>query len=115
MLLQDIYTFLDNISPFGLQEKWDNSGLIVGDMKCKVSQIVISLDIDEEMIETAEEGTLFVVHHPLIFDKLTQLDFAKYPANLLERLILKKQSLIAMHTNFDQTHLNRYVFEKVLG
>ncbi|MCB4751782.1 MAG: Nif3-like dinuclear metal center hexameric protein [Sulfurovum sp.] len=115
MLLQDIYTFLDNISPFGLQEKWDNSGLIVGDMKRKVSQIAISLDIDEEMIETAEEGTLFVVHHPLIFGKLTQLDFAKYPANLLERLILKKQSLIAMHTNFDQTHLNRYVFEKVLG
>ncbi|MDQ1325969.1 MAG: cyclohydrolase, partial [Campylobacterota bacterium] len=40
---------------------------------------------------------------------------ARYPSNLLEKLILKKQSLIAMHTNFDQTHLNRYVFEKILG
>ena len=30
-------------------------------------------------------------------------------------MILKKQSLIALHTNFDKTHLNRYVFEKVLG
>ena len=58
---------------------------------------------------------LFVVHHPLIFGKLTQLDFSKYPSNLIEQMILKKQSLIAMHTNFDQTHLNRYVFEKVLG
>ncbi|MCF6206369.1 MAG: Nif3-like dinuclear metal center hexameric protein [Sulfurovum sp.] len=115
MKLQEIYDFLDTVSPFELQEKWDNSGLIVGDMSREVSQIVVSLDIDETMIEEAKEGTLFVVHHPLIFGKLTQLDFAKYPANLLEKLILKKQSLIAMHTNFDQTHLNRYVFEKVLG
>ncbi len=115
MKLQEIYDFLDTVSPFELQEKWDNSGLIVGDMRREVSQIVVSLDIDETMIEEAKVGTLFVVHHPLIFGKLTQLDFAKYPANLLEKLILKKQSLIAMHTNFDQTHLNRYVFEKVLG
>jgi len=46
---------------------------------------------------------------------MTQLDFSKYPSNLLEKMILKKQSLIALHTNFDQTHLNRYVFEKILG
>jgi len=115
MILQEIYNHLDKISPFELQEKWDNSGLIIGDMRREVSQIVISLDIDFEMIEEAKEGTLFVVHHPLIFDKLMQLDFAKYPSNLMEKMILKKQSCIALHTNFDQTHLNKYVFEKILG
>ncbi len=115
MKLEEIYRFLDTLSPFELQEKWDNSGLIVGDLGREVKQIVLSLDIDEEMIEEAAEETLFVVHHPLIFGKLTQLDFAKYPANLLEKMILKRQACIAMHTNFDQTHLNRYVFEKVLG
>ena len=115
MKLQEIYEYLDKISPFELQEKWDNSGLIVGDLARDVSQIVVSLDIDFSMIEEAKAGTLFVVHHPLIFGKLTQLDFAKYPSNLLEKMILKKQSCIALHTNFDQTHLNKYVFEKVLG
>lgn len=115
MKLQEIYDHLNTLSPFELQEKWDNSGLIVGDLRREVSQIVVSLDIDEVMIEEAREGTLFVVHHPLIFGKLSQLDFATYPANLIEKLILKRQSLIAMHTNFDQTHLNRYVFETVLG
>jgi dinuclear metal center YbgI/SA1388 family protein len=115
MKLQEIYDHLDKISPFELQEKWDNSGLIVGDMSRKVSQIVVALDIDEAMIESTGENTLFVVHHPLIFGNLTQLDFSKYPSNLLEKMILKKQSLIALHTNFDQTHLNRYVFENVLG
>ena len=115
MKLQEVYDFLDKISPFELQEKWDNSGLIVGDMNREVTQAVLSLDIDDEMIEATEEGTLFIVHHPLIFGKLTQLDFAKYPSNLIEKMILKKQSLIAMHTNFDQTHLNKYVFEDILG
>jgi len=115
MKLQEVYDFLDKISPFELQEKWDNSGLVVGDMSREVSQLILSLDVDEEMIESTKEGTLFIVHHPLIFGKLTQLDFAKYPSNLIEKMILKKQSLIAMHTNFDQTHLNKYVFEKVLG
>lgn len=115
MKLQEVYDFLDKVSPFELQEKWDNSGLILGDMRREVSQVVVSLDIDEMMIEGAKEGTLFVVHHPLIFAKLTQLDLAKYPSNLIEKMILKKHSLVAMHTNFDQTHLNKYVFEKVLG
>ncbi len=115
MKLQEIYIHLDKISPFELQKKWDNSGLIVGDLNREISQIVLSLDVDADMIEKAEEGTLFVVHHPLIFDKLTQLDFAKYPSNLLEKMILKNQSCIALHTNFDQTHLNKYVFENILG
>ena len=115
MKLQEIYNHLDKISPFELQEKWDNSGLIVGELSREVSQVVVALDVDEEMIEATGENTLFVVHHPLIFGNLSQLDFAKYPSNLIEKMILKKQSLIALHTNFDQTHLNRYVFEKVLG
>ncbi|MEA1953544.1 MAG: Nif3-like dinuclear metal center hexameric protein [Campylobacterota bacterium] len=115
MKLQEIYNTLNQISPFELQEKWDNSGLMLGDMNREVSQIILSLDMDLALIEKAEEGTLFVVHHPLIFGKLTELDFAKYPSNLIEKMILKKHSLIAMHTNFDKTHLNRYVFEKVLG
>jgi len=115
MKLQEVYDFLDKISPFELQEKWDNSGLIVGDMSREISDITLALDVDDEMIEAAKTGTLFIVHHPLIFGKLTQLDFAKYPSNLIEKMILKKQSLIALHTNFDQTHLNKYVFEKVLG
>ncbi|WP_456429260.1 Nif3-like dinuclear metal center hexameric protein [Nitratifractor sp.] len=115
MKLQTIYDYLNELSPFELQESWDNSGLIVGHPEREVEKIVVSLDLDESMIEEAEEGVLFVVHHPLIFGKLTELDFRRYPANLIERLIRKRQSLIAMHTNFDRTHLNRYVFSHVLG
>ena len=115
MKLKEIYNILDSISPFELQEKWDSSGLILGDMDREVKQIVISLDLDEQMIQSSKEDTLFILHHPLIFGKLPNMDLAKYPSNMLEKLILKRDSVIAMHTNFDKTHLNRYVFTKVLG
>ena len=115
MKLQEIYNFLNELSPFELQEKWDNSGMLIGEMSREIEKIVVSLDIDEALLRESDEGVLFVVHHPLIFGGLNALDFSRYPAKLIEMMIEKKQSLIAMHTNFDQTHLNRYVFEKILG
>ena len=115
MKIEDIYSKLNNISPFELQEKWDNSGLLVGEMSREVEQIAVALDIDELMLKNAQENTLFIVHHPLIFSGLKKLDYAVYPANLLEIMVKKNLALIAMHTNFDKTHLNAYVFEKVLG
>lgn len=115
MKIAEIYQKLDELSPFELQEKWDNSGLLVGDMNREVEQIALGLDLDQTTLEVAEENTLFLVHHPLIFSGLKALDFSVYPANLLEIMVKKNLSLIAMHTNFDKTHLNAYVFEKVLG
>ena len=93
MQISEIYIKLNEISPFELQEKWDNSGLLVGDMNREIKEIVISLDIDQNIIEKAKEDTLFIVHHPLIFSGLKQLDFSIYPANLLEIMIQKRLSL----------------------
>jgi putative NIF3 family GTP cyclohydrolase 1 type 2 len=31
MKISEIYKFLDELSPFELQESWDNSGLLIGD------------------------------------------------------------------------------------
>jgi len=115
MKISEIYQKLNIISPFELQEKWDNSGLLVGDMNREFEHIALGLDLDKEGLESAKENTLFIVHHPLIFSGLKELDFSVYPANLLEIMVKKNLSLIAMHTNFDKTHLNAYVFEKVLG
>ncbi len=115
MKISEIYQILNTLSPFELQEKWDNSGLLVGDMEREFEHIALGLDLDKESLEQAKENTLFIVHHPLIFSGLKELDFSVYPANLLEIMVKKNLSLIAMHTNFDKTHLNAYVFEKVLG
>lgn len=115
MSVEDIYRLLDEISPFELQEAWDNSGLLVGDWKHEVKQIVLSIDIDEELLESLKEDTLVITHHPIIFGGLKQLQFNQYPAKLLQKMVQKNISNIAMHTNFDKTHLNAYVATEVLG
>ncbi|HHO41794.1 MAG TPA: Nif3-like dinuclear metal center hexameric protein [Epsilonproteobacteria bacterium] len=115
MKISQIYNLLNTISPFELQEKWDNSGLNVGSMDKNIEQIYLSLDVDKQMLQAVKPQSLIITHHPLIFGSLSCLKFDKYPSNLLEIMIKKEISLIAMHTNFDKTHLNSYVFSNILG
>ncbi len=115
MKISHIYEYLDNLSPFELQESWDNSGLLIGDFSQEVTQVVLSIDVDEKLVDSLDDDTLLITHHPIIFGGLKQLEFSKYPANLIQKMIKKNISNIAMHTNFDQTHLNEYVAQEVLG
>jgi len=115
MKLQDIYEKLDDLSPFELQEKWDNSGIQIGSPSQDIEHIVVSIDVDAELLESLKPNTLLITHHPVIFGGLTQLDFEKYPSNFIKTMIEKKISNIAMHTNFDKTHLNKYVAKEILG
>lgn len=115
MTVREIYTYLDELSPFVRQEGWDNSGLLVGDFAQEISHVVLSIDIDEELIESIPENALLITHHPIIFGGLKQLQFNQYPAKILAPMIRKNITNIAMHTNFDQTHLNDYVATEVLG
>ena len=115
MKISEIYRFLDNLSPFELQESWDNSGLLIGDFNQDIQKVALSIDVDEALIDSLEDDTLLITHHPIIFGGLKQLEFNKYPANLIQKMIRKNISNIAMHTNFDQTHLNEFVATEVLG
>ncbi len=111
----DIYNYLNEISPFELQESWDNSGLLLGDLSEDVEKVYLSIDVDEKLIEEMDENSLLITHHPLIFGGIKQLQFNQYPAHLIRKMVQKNISNIAMHTNFDQTHLNEYVATKILG
>jgi dinuclear metal center YbgI/SA1388 family protein len=115
MKIKDIYDYLDSLSPFVLQEKWDNSGLIVGNFNESVEKVYISIDLDEELVENMDENSLVITHHPLIFAPLKRVNFDSYSTKILRSLIQKNISLISMHTNIDKTHLNRYVGKDVLG
>jgi len=113
--IKDIFNYLNDLSPFELQEKWDNSGLIVGNMEDEFENIYISLDLDLDMIEEVEPNSLIITHHPLIFSPIKTLNNDKYATKLLKILIKKDIALISMHTNIDKTHLNEYVGNKILN
>jgi dinuclear metal center YbgI/SA1388 family protein len=113
--IYEIYKILDEIAPFELQESWDNSDLIIGSFYDEFSKIYLSLDVDSELVEQLENNSLLITHHPLIFKGLKQINFDKYPSNIIKKLIQKEIKLISMHTNYDKAHLNRYVAEEILG
>lgn len=55
MKLSEIYNFLDQLSPFNIQESWDNSGILLGDRDSEISTVYLSLDIDENIIKEARD------------------------------------------------------------
>ena len=115
MKIKDIYNYLDSISPFNTQEKWDNSGLVVGDFNDKIDNVYISLDLDLKMIKNIKRDSLIITHHPLIFSPLKKINNDTYSTKILKKLIKKDISLISMHTNIDKSHLNIYVGREILG
>ena len=115
MKIGEIYKILDEISPFASQEEWDNSGLLVGSFEASVERVYLGLDVDDELLNEAQPNSLIITHHPLIFKGLKSLNLDKYPSSLIAKMVAKNLSLIAMHTNYDLSHLNEYVLSEILG
>ncbi|MGP1449637.1 MAG: Nif3-like dinuclear metal center hexameric protein [Wolinella sp.] len=113
--IDEILEILCAESPLEIQESWDNSGLLVGDKDGEVSEIYTSLEATLELIAELPDNSLLITHHPLIFKPIKSLIYNEYPANILRELVRKNIALISLHTNFDTTHLGRYVASKVLG
>ena len=53
MKIRNITDYLEEIAPLHLQESYDNSGLIIGDLEKIVEGCLITLDCTEEVIEEA--------------------------------------------------------------
>lgn len=68
--ISELYDFLDSVYPFDLQEKWDNSGLLVENTTMTCRHILLSLDITiQSVLEAEEKGSdLIISHHPVIFE-----------------------------------------------
>ncbi|GHT78498.1 hypothetical protein AGMMS50262_21210 [Bacteroidia bacterium] len=103
MKIAQIISLLEEFAPLDLQEKWDNSGIQVGDVTQNVRGILLCLDVTEEVIDEALEMdcNLIVSHHPLLFKPLQSLTGKTY----IERGVIKacKNDLVvySAHTNLD--------------
>lgn len=114
-LVKEVLEVLNRLSPFELQESWDNSGLNVGSENHEFSGIIACLEITIQIALNTPQNALIITHHPLIFKPLKTLNDEAYPGNILKILIQKNISVISMHTNFDKTHLNKHFASTLLG
>ncbi len=117
--VQAVYDWINGVAPFENQEAFDNSGLQVGHPEHQVSSILLTLDVTEETVKEAVEkkAELIIAHHPLIFTPLKDLVLTHQVPRVLFSLIQNKISLIAAHTNMDQsdTYSGTAAVAKLLG
>ncbi|AQW87416.1 putative protein (NIF3 domain) [Campylobacter pinnipediorum subsp. caledonicus] len=115
MKIKEIYDILNQIAPFESQEKWDNSGVLIGNMQSEFERIYLSLDLDSELIDEVLPNSLIITHHPLIFRGLKNISLDTYPSGIIAKMITKNITLISMHTNYDKFVLNEYFAKDILG
>jgi dinuclear metal center YbgI/SA1388 family protein len=102
--VKKIYNALDSIAPFKNDEKWDNSGLLVGEFSDdEVDRILIALDISFNVVEEAIEKNCQVIisHHPVIFHPLTKLVPQTPSCHAMKNGIY----CICSHTCFDSSEM----------
>ena len=101
MKVKDIYDYLNEYAPFSVQDKYDNSGFLVGDINAKVKGICLCLDITMDVIKeaAAHRANLIISHHPVIFDPLKSVT----EGSPVYELVKNKINAICMHTNADMT------------
>jgi dinuclear metal center YbgI/SA1388 family protein len=115
--IRDVADYLNSLAPSGLQESYDNSGLLVGDPESEVTGILIAVDPTEEIIgEAIQKGfNLVVTHHPLIFSGLKRLTASNWIERAVMSAIREKIGVYAMHTNLDNLGqgVNRKICDKL--
>jgi dinuclear metal center YbgI/SA1388 family protein len=99
MTVQEIYQYINELAPFDTQEKWDNSGLLVGNGEQEVFRVMVTLDISSRAVCHAEKMgcNLIISHHPVIFSPLHTLP-QNHP---VYRMAAAGIAAICSHTSLD--------------
>lgn len=103
-----IENILNEIAPVETAENYDNVGTVVGRRDAEVTKILVALDCTLDVVREAKElgAELIVTHHPLLFHPRKNLLEEDAEGRILCEMVRSRLSLIAAHTNLDQTELS---------
>jgi dinuclear metal center YbgI/SA1388 family protein len=103
MIVNDIINTFENYAPNQLQESYDNSGLITGNKDILISNILITLDCTEEVVDEAiaNNCNLIIAHHPIVFSGLKKINGENYVERVIIKAIKNDIAIYAIHTNLD--------------
>jgi dinuclear metal center YbgI/SA1388 family protein len=104
--IQEIISQLEQWAPPALQESYDNSGLLTGDVRQKATGALITLDCTEEVVDEAiqKKCNLILAHHPIIFKGLKRITGKNYVERTLIKAIKHDIAIYSIHTNLDHVH-----------
>lgn len=99
----DVFSILEQWAPKSLAYDWDPVGLQVGSYSEPVKKIMVTLDVDDRVIDEAiEQGVnLIIAHHPLLFNPLKSINVESTKGKIVQTLIRNNITVYASHTNLD--------------
>ncbi|RBL92571.1 Nif3-like dinuclear metal center hexameric protein [Chitinophaga flava] len=103
MKIKEIMQVLEAYAPLPYQESYDNAGLIFGDASWEVTNVLLTLDATEEVIDEAiaRGCNLVVAHHPIVFGGLKKINGRSYVERVAIKAIKHDIAVYAAHTNLD--------------
>lgn len=103
MLVEELERVLDELAPFALAEPWDNVGLLVGRRSADVRRVLVSLDLNEDVVVEAVTGDFqaVITHHPLVMQPLPRVTDRTRTEVAVSQLIAADVAAFACHTNLD--------------
>ena len=104
MIVKDITDTLEEFAPLGIQEKWDNSGLIIGSPETPVHKVLVGFDCTPELVDEATGcgADMIITHHPLIFGGLRRISPDDPVGLAVMKAIAAGISVYAAHTTADK-------------
>lgn len=103
MKLENLISFLEDVAPISMQESYDNSGLVLGDLSSDISGVLVCLDADDKAVDYAIEKDcqLILSHHPVIFNGIKNFAKGSAEGDIIIKAIKNDLALYSSHTNFD--------------
>lgn len=105
MIVKDITSYLEEITPLNYAESFDNVGLILGDFQTKITGVLVTLDSLENIVDEAIEKkcNLIVSFHPIIFSGLKKITGNSYVERVVIKAIQNNIAIYSMHTALDNS------------
>ena len=104
MTAGDIVRVMETFAPLSIQERWDNSGLLIGTPRDEVHGVMIALDCTPGLIDRALAAgcDMVVTHHPLIFGGLKNISPEDPVGEAVIKAVRGGVAVYAAHTTADK-------------
>lgn len=105
MTIRDITSVIESWAPLGIQEDWDNSGLIIGNYEDGVSGVLLAFDCTADTVrEAVSKGcNMIITHHPLIYKGVRHIRRGECVGEAIIEAVRNSVAIYAAHTNADKT------------
>ena len=118
MTIRDVINILEEWAPLPYAEDFDNVGLLVGDASSNLTNILVTHDALENVVQEAidKNCNLIVCFHPILFSGIKRITGSNYVEKAILKAIKNDISIYALHTALDNvSHGVNYGMANALG